>query len=401
MLWGNYYVISWKKINQFYSHIWGKNDLEMNRDIMDKDNKESIDKMYFMGAHIPLTTSYKTRLTNVVILLISALIKIIVMASNIIILTFKNYVFEFKNEYYNYLLNKYWKYIIPVIIFILRELFSILSEKANIWLYSHQKFMSESQKKKLLVQKKLIFEFFNYYFNLYYIAFIKNTVEKCLYDDCYKELEQQLIMLVISDVTVICVKFYINVISLRKQKKKFEKEIQSKYLYLENNSKKFKYYTRNIFEDGEIINYYIQVFLSFGYILQFGACCPISFILVLFSTIITRISLGISLRDIYYAQTQSEYTGLSIINQAQEIISFIGIISNLFMIFYTNQSFVKIKTANKFFYMILTENIIIFITQFFEPFKLPNWFDYRHKIAIKYYRKYGIRKKRFSTQNNK
>jgi hypothetical protein len=401
VLWGNYYVLSWKKINQFYSHIWGINDLEVKKDIINNDNREYVNKMYFMGVKIPLETSYQTHITNAVILLLSTLIKILVMASNIIILTFKNHTFEFKNIYYNNKLNKYWKYITPVIMFILRELFSVFSEKANKWLYSHQKFISESHKKRMLVQKKLIFEFFNYYFNLYYIAFIKNNVEKCLYDNCYKELEQQLIMLVISDATVICIRFYINVISLRKQKKKFEKEIQSKYLYLENNSKKFKYYTRNIFEDGEIINYYLKIFLSFGYILQFGACCPISFILVLFSTIIIRISLGVSLKDIYYAQTQSEYTGLSIINQAQEIISFIGIISNLFIIFYTNQSFVKIKTSNKFFYMVLTENIIIFITQFFEPFNLPNWFNYRNKIAIKYYRKYGIRKKRFSSENNK
>ena len=49
--------------------------------------------------------------------------------------------------------------------------------------------------------------------------------------------------------------------------------------------------------------------------------------------------------------------GLGIINQAQELISFIGIISNLFIIFYTNNNFVKIKTMNKFFYMILTEKI--------------------------------------------
>ena len=397
VLWGNYYVISWKKINKFYTYIWGINDFKMKKDI-NKDNRVSVNKMHFMGIKLPLGSSYKIKVTNIIIIILSALIKIFVMTSNVIILTFKNHNFELKKVFYNNLLNKYWKYITPVIIFILRELFSILSDKANKWLYSHQKFISESHRKKLLVQKKLIFEFFNYYFNLYYIAFIKNNVEKCLYDNCYKELEEQLIMIVISDATVICVKFYINVYSLRKQRNKFEKEIQSKYLYLENNSKKFKYYTRNIFEDGAITQYYLQIFLSFGYILQFGACCPISFILVLFSTIITRISLGISLRDIYYAQTQSEYTGLSIINHAQELISFIGIISNLFIIFYTNQSFDKIKTSNKFFYMVLTENIIIFITQFFEPFKLPNWFNYRDKIAIKYYRKYGTRKKRFLTQ---
>ena len=244
----------------------------------------------------------------------------------------------------------------------------------------------------------MIFEFFNYYFNLYYIAFIKKNYEKCLYDNCYKELEQQLIMIVISDATVTCVKFYINVISLRKKQNKFEKEIQSKYLCLENNSKKFRYYTRTIFEDSFILEYYLQIFLSFGYILQFGACCPISFVLVLFSTILTRITLGIALKDIYFAQTHNEYTGLTIINKAQELISFGGIISNLFIIFYTNESFVKIKTTNKFVYMVLTENIIIFITQFIEPFKLPIWFNYRNKIAINYNRKYGTRKKRLNQQ---
>ena len=335
---------------------------------------------------------------HTLISILSALIKIFVMASNVIILTFKNHNFELKEVFYNNLLNKYWKYITPVIIFILRELFSILSEKANKWIYSHQKFISESHRKKMLVQKKLIFEFFNYYFNLYYIAFIKNNVEKCLYDNCYKELEEQLIMIIMSDATVIFIKFYINVISLRKQKNKFEKEIQSKYLYLENNSKKFRYYTRYPFEDGSIVQYYLQIFLTFGYILQFGACSPISFILVLFISILTRITLGISLRDIYYAQTKSESTGLTIINKAQEIISFIGIISNLFIIFYTNKSFVNIKTSNKFFYMIITENIIILITQFIEPFQLPNWFKYRNKIAIKYFRKYGTRTKKYLKQ---
>ena len=176
---------------------------------------------------------------------------------------------------------------------------------------------------------------------------MKKNFEKCLYDNCYTELEQQLIMIIISDALVICVKFYINVISLRKEINKFEKEIQSKYLYIENNSNKFRYYTRYSFKNKSIVEYYLKIFLTFGYILQFGACCPLSFILVLFITILTRVTLGISLRDIYYAQIFDESMGLGIINQAQELISFIGIISNLFIIFYTNNNFVKIKTINK------------------------------------------------------
>ena len=393
VLWGNYYVLSWKKKNKFYNHIWGVSKFKIKK-VINSDNTVSENKINFMGVKIPQTISYKNYLTNIIILILSALIKIAVMGSNIIILAFKNYNFDLRTVIYNKFLNKYWKYIVTIIIYILRECFSVFSAKANIWLYSHQKFISEKEKQKMLVRKKLLFEFFNYYFNLYYIAFLKKNFEKCLNDNCYTELEQQLIMIIISDAVVMCVKFYNNGISLRKEINKFEKEIQSKYTYIENPSNKFRYYTRYSFNNNSIVEYYIKIFLTFGYILQFGACCPISFILVLFMTILTRVTLGISLRDIYYAQTYDENTGLVIINQAQELISFIGIITNLFIIFYTNNNFAKIKTTNKFLYMIITENIIILITKFFEPFNLPNWFKYRNKIGLKYYRKYGTRKKK-------
>ena len=398
VLWGNYYVLSWKKMYKFYSYIWGISKFKLKK-VINTDNRVSINRINFMGVKLPQTASFKIHFTNVLILILSALIKILVMGTNIIIMTFKNHNFELKKTMYNNFLNKYWKYITPIIIYIFREFFSIFAEKANIWLYSHQKFISEKEKQKMLIQKKLLFEFFNYYFNLYYIAFLKKNYEKCLYDNCYTELEQQLIMIIISDAIAMCVKFYINVISLRKEINKFEKEIQSKYLYIENNSNKFRYYTRYSFKNKSIVEYYLKIFLTFGYVLQFGACCPLSFVLVLFITILTRVTLGISLRDIYYAQIFDENMGLGIINQAQELISFIGIISNLFIIFYTNNNFAKINTMNKFFYMILTENIIILITKFIEPLKLPNWFHYRNKLALKYYRKYGTRKKKIEQIN--
>ena len=156
VLWGNYYVISWKKINKFYTYIWGINDFKMKKDI-NKDNRVSVNKMHFMGIKLPLGSSYKIKVTNIIIIILSALIKIFVMTSNVIILTFKNHNFELKKVFYNNLLNKYWKYITPVIIFILRELFSILSDKANKWLYSHQKFISESHRKKIVSTKKINF----------------------------------------------------------------------------------------------------------------------------------------------------------------------------------------------------------------------------------------------------
>ena len=44
-----------------------------------------------------------------------------------------------------------------------------------------------------------IFEFFNYYFNLYYIAFIKHYYGTCISNDCHLELGDQLIIIIICD----------------------------------------------------------------------------------------------------------------------------------------------------------------------------------------------------------
>ena len=74
-----------------------------------------------MRVKLTKTISYKNYFTNIVILILSAFIKILVMASNIIILAFKNHNFELKSMIYNYYLNKYLKYITPIIIYILRD----------------------------------------------------------------------------------------------------------------------------------------------------------------------------------------------------------------------------------------------------------------------------------------
>ena len=68
-------------------------------------------------------------------------------------------------------------------------------------------------------------------------------------------------MIIISDAVVMCVKFYNNGISLRKEINKFEKEIQSKYTYIENPEKKdsedyifhFDNDTINALDDGDYI----------------------------------------------------------------------------------------------------------------------------------------------------
>ncbi len=231
-----------------------------------------------------------------------------------------------------------WKYIVPILIYIIREILSKLFKKLNDIITNEEKFYIRKEYFYSKLKKQLFFEFINYYFNLYYIAFIKKFYGTCLNDNCHFELGNQLIIIIICDLVVLIISIFIPALFNYKQRKDFDAKIKDED-YEENCSNKYKYYTRRKFEYSDMKSYYIKAILYFGYIIQFGASAPMSFILVLFAIMLNRIILGISLKNIYFAQTFEESIGIYKLKKWIKIISFIGIISNLCCIFYTNNFF--------------------------------------------------------------
>ena len=140
--------------------------------------------------------------------------------------------------------------------------------------------------------------------------------------------------------------------------------------------------------------YYIKAVLYFGYIIQFGASAPMSFMLVLLAIMLNRIILGFSLKNIYFAQAFEESFGILKLKKMIKIISFIGIISNLCCIFYTNNYFYWLSNKRKLIYIALTENILFIIIGIFDYDSLPRWFHFKDRIDFNYLRRYGIRAKK-------
>ena len=60
-------------------------------------------------------------------------------------------------------------------------------------------------------------------------------------------------------------------------------EIRMKKVYEKNSDyiEKLKFYTRELFKEEEIQKLIIPIIFNFGYIIQFGICCPISFFFML------------------------------------------------------------------------------------------------------------------------
>ena len=394
ILWGNYYYVSWNGQESFYNYIWGMNDnILVQNSLYDFEENLKINVEIIMGVKIPIEKQWVYTLINFFIFFCSLFLHALVIISNILIISTKSHEFSMKNKVLEKLFNKSWKYIVPVLCYLLREIFSFIDEKWVRWLVGHLKQLSKEIKRQIKLKMKIIFEFVNYFFNLYYIAFIKKYYGTCLNDDCHTELGNQLIIIIICDLIALIISIIIP--SFYNIKKRAE--IESKILdvaYEENSSNKYKYYTRNKFLYKYMKTNYIKTILYFGYMIQFGASAPMTFMIILLSTIFNRIVLGMSLKNIYYAQVFEESIGINKLKKWIKIISFIGILSNLCCIFYTNNYFYWLSNGRKLIYIALTENILLIIIKLFDYDSLPKWFYYKEKIDLTYLRKFGIRAKK-------
>ena len=394
VLWGNYYYISWDGQESFYNHIWGMNDYILIQNcVYEYEEKIKLNVEIIMGVKIPIEKTWVYVLINVFLFIFSIFLHIIMIICNILIISTKSYVFHTKIKILDKFLNATWVYTVPVFCYFLRELFSYADEKWDKWIISHVKQVPKDLKRQIRLIMKIIFEFFNYYFNLYYIAFIKNYYGTCLDDDCHSELGNQLTIIIICDLIIMILSLLIPVFYNFNKRNEIENKIRD-ITYEENCSNKYKYYTRNSFIYTNIEGYYIKAILYFGYILQFGASAPMTFMLILITTIFNRIILGISLKNIYYAQIFGESIGIIKLKKWIRVISFIGIISNLCCIFYTNNYFYWLSNGKKLIYIALTENIVLIIIKIFDYDSLPKWFYYKDKIDFTYLRKFGIRAKK-------
>ena len=394
ILWGNYYNSSWEGQESFYNYIWGMNDYKLIKNSMwDYVDNSNLNYEIIMGVKIPLEASFNHWIINLLLASTLIFLHIIMMITNILIISTKAYHFNIKYKNIEFFLNNYWKFIVPILCFLLREIFSYFSEKWNKYIIKRQKQITKEQYKEIKLLMKTIFEFFNYYFNLYYIAFIKNYKGTCLNDDCHSELGDQLIIIIICDLiyTIICI--LIPAIYLIKQEYDLKNKINDSS-YRENYSNKFIYYTRNKFEYKDMEYYYLKPALYFGYIIQFGSSAPMSFVLILITILFNRIILSISLKDIYFAQNFEESIGLNRMKKVLKILSYIGILSNLCCIFYTNNYFDSLSNGRKLIYIAITENFVLIIIKLFIYDSLPKWFYYKDKIDFTYFRKFGIREKK-------
>ena len=399
ILWGFYYVKDWKLFQIFYNYIWGMNNFVGERLNSYEQNYNKVSYVTFLGIKMEKVTLFQ-KITNNLISFIALLFSsILIILINLIIFYF--YQMEKVQKQFAYFLffsKKLEKFQMPLLILILREIISIFIFKITKFLTNYQNPTDKDKYIDMVTNKRLILEYVNYYYNLYYLAFYRKIKGICTEEECFSQLKNQLMMILIIDSIYIIAKLFYKIYYLRKSQKDFQR-LMNKYQTNNKNASqnnqlfsiKFKIYTREEFVEEDIQKLIMPVIFHFGYVIQFGVCYPISFLLLLIFTLFCRIAYSISLIYVLYVKTLEASKGLKYYNKMQNTIIFIGIFTNIGIICYTKgNEFFDFNVIYTLVLIISIENGILLIFKVFNFINLPFWFRYRENIQLNYLKKFGV-----------
>ena len=391
ILWGFYYTEDWNCWQIFYKHIWGINGYIAEKSNLFDENYKNVPYITFLDIKMAKMSNLQY-IKNLVTSFFTLFFMIIfIIFANIIVF----YVYKLQK------INKFfiisYKYQVPVLILIIREAISKLIYKITKKFARLENPTDKDKYLEIVTRKRLILEYVNYYFNLYYIAFYHKLAGKCNFSTCLVELNTQLIMLLIADTLLVIGKLFYKYFYLRKTKKSFENTLMK----ISNNreetsqshstSTKFKIYTREEFSEENSQKIILPIIFHFGYVIQFGACFPISFLFLFILVIFCRIADAFSMVELFYVKAIEASKGLKGYNRMQTRMLFIGIFTNIGVIFFTKgKSFLEKDMINALFTTLLVENIIFLVFKTFNIVHFPFWFRYKDNIKLNYLKKFGV-----------
>ena len=400
ILWGFYYVENWNCFQKFYNQIWGMNIFMEEKSNSFADNYSKVSFVTFLGIKMEKVDKIQKFFSDIISFMILFFFSVLIVFINLIVF----YLYQIKNIRNKFFMiihfsDSFVQYQVPVLILILREIISSFIYDITKYLANSENPTDKDKYIEIVTKKRLILEYINYYFNLYYIAFYKKYNGKCRQNDCFSELKKQLLMILIVDSIYVLAKLFYKMIFLRNNQKDFERKLMKKYKDskkdLGNESKyfsiKFKIYTREEFVEENIQKVIMPIIFDFGYVIQFGACYPISFIFLLILVIFCRIVDAITMLHLIYVKTIEVSKGLKNYNLMQNIMLYIGIFTNIGIICYTKEK--NIFNFNNIYALgliIIIENGILLLFTTFNFVHLPFWFRYRDNIQLRYLKKFGV-----------
>lgn len=372
-IWATIFLNAWKQKEKLYKYFWGMENQdynEPNQEIFSPDEKIP----FLFGQKLPISYSYKRYLKSFV----SYMLIILLVCINIFLvyLLFRWKAYKTNNGRTSTL---FFNILVASINGLQIKLMSLLDEYIADKLTNWENYEKNSQRENSLAIKLIIFEFFNKYFSLYYIAFFKPyLLEYCIDNNCFKEIEIQLYV-------ILLIKFLFNSIDIL-------------YPYFIFNWRKRKYFDNRpvgeiephshehqiISEDmNTLIFEYNDIIILFGYVVFFSVAAPMTPIIIFVITYVEKI---LDCYKFFYLSRISFIdgaSGIAIYNKILKIFYFLGMITNIAIVLYTSPGLIDVDAYQeenilnntdfivKFLILALFENVVLLMMSYMNFYLLP------------------------------
>ena len=211
---------------------------------------------------------------------------------------------------------------------------------------------TESNYYDALTFKLFCFQFVNSYASLFYIAFLKgSTSNGCTNQDCMGELQTQLQTIYITNLFLNVVEIGLPLIMIRmKLKGELKRSILNKKDLTEEELESFKPSYDTPLDD------YMEMVISYGYIVLFGVAFPFVPIMALFLALIEVRVDAWKLCNITRRPFPDQDNSIGIWNNIIDIVSYIGAAVNIAIVLFTANAFQISDETTKWIFFLIVEH---------------------------------------------
>ena len=402
---GDLFQKTWKQKEKIFCYFWGMENFHNSESNNDFIPDQNID--FLFKAKIKVMTRSKFLLRNI----ISYGILGVVIIVRIISIHFLFSLQRKWNEEHQTVGKLGYAAVSGTISLLMTQLYKSLSRKLSHW-ENHKLMINQ---RKSLTFKVFLFEFFNNYTPLFYIAFYKPYLDiktnKNLPNppesDYFFELKIYLYVLLL-------INFGENIVSLILPLAYYFYQTKIKDTHNTNNSEIVSNKKNNTvrhqmtcYQYDHLLIEYMQKIILFGYINLFFVAIPLAPIFIILILVLEYLLDSYKVSNYLYIQTIGGAKGIEIYNNIIKIISFIGIMSNGGLILFTKQYCENNNTFKNFNFtdlsgivrspiciFIVFENIILLFMSFISINIKPKWFTHLEKYKSIYKEKYYNRERK-------
>ena len=393
---------TWMQKEKMFCYIWGMEKILDNEPNNDFKSDKSVD--FLFGTKIKIMKKRKFILRNIISYVILGIVIIIRIISIHFLFSLQR---KWKEDYQ--IKGKLgYAMVSGGISLIMTQIYKLLSKKLSYW-ENHKSLINQYNS---LTFKVFLFEFFNNYGTIFYIAFYKpyldiinNTKIVQINSEKFNyisEIQIHLYVLLLINIGENLASFGMPMAYYLYQSK-----FKNNNKIIANDKNYTIKYQMSCFKYDNLLIEYMQKIILFGYINLFLVAVPLCPLFIVLILILEYLLDSYKLANFIYMMNIRGAKGIEVYNMIIKIISFIGIMSNGGLILFTKQYQDNNNTFRNFHFTELSgimrspigifalfENIILFFTSFISVNIEPKWFRHLEKYKSIYIEKYYNREKK-------